>query len=144
MNSLTHIAPRVGTVHLPVSLRSQPVPVSIPAQKRGYDSNKKIYTYCKKQNAVFHHNLAWQSMPLTTLNALLAFASIALGNKYDVTWTDHQDRDHTVRIIGQPSWTQNGPDTCRCSMILEETVPVVYGGADGSVLMGSDGTIITW
>lgn len=144
MNTLTHIAPRSGVVTLPVPLRGNPQPVQIPEQKRRYDSNKKIYTIRKKQEAIFQYPLSWDHLPLTTKDQLLALAATAQGSKYPITWNDHLGVDHTVNIIGKIEWKQNTSSTCRCSITLEERIWCVYGGADGSILTGADGTILTW
>lgn len=144
MNSLTQTAPRSGSVSFPTPIYGQPVPIQIPAQKRGFDSNKKIYTTRKRQEAIFQHPLAWDTLPLAIRDQLLAATLTAVGSKFDCIWSDHLNVEHTVRIISGVESTQNGPDSCHCAITLEERIWCVYGGADGSVLMGADGTILAW
>lgn len=147
MNSLTHIAPRTGAVALPAPQYGQTVPIKIPTQKRGYDSDKRIYSYQKKQEAIYQHHLVWATMPLTIKDQLLDFSLAALGSKHEIIWNDHIGLDRTVRIIGAIEWKQNSPETCRCSITLEHRfcgVWGVYTGSDEQILTGADGKIITW
>ena len=144
MNSLTHIFPRAGVATFPAPQYNVPESLEKPTQRRGFDSNGAAYVYGKQTPGRFAHRLTWNRLPLTQKDTLISFITTAQGERYDVTWSDHQGLDHTVRIIGEFTWKQNTPTTCTASLGLEEPYYAILTDETGAAMLDEFGNVITW
>lgn len=144
MNTLELAPPLTGTVAFPAPEYGRPLVLQKPGQRRGFDSTGDMYFTGRPVPGRVAHPLSWQQLPLTVKDDLLGILAQAHGQLYDLIWVDHEDITHTVRFMGQFSWTQVSPSSCRASLALEEQFSSVLLYEDNQALLDENNVAVTW
>jgi hypothetical protein len=94
-------------------------------QVRAIDSAGNEYVYDKALIARNSYALAFPRATMAIHQALKNFVAVTVrGGKRQFTWYDHQGAAHTVRIAGEITGEQLGPDRYRMELPLEEDTPM--------------------
>lgn len=90
-------------------------------QVMGRDSSGNVYIYDKSRLIRNSHPLVYTQVPLATVTALLALQDSVDGDRYLLTWYDHDAASHQVRIM-EIRFRETTSGRYRVELTLEEDV----------------------